>query len=131
MPFDWKRFKTTSPGEMTQWKPTAVGDKVEGEIITITSTTFGGKAEETPELHVLDSAGVIHQVTASWVVLCSRLAELGPDVGDTISIIHTGMGDAKGAKSAPRLFDVIVKRGETSPPPAADATAPGPAQEPF
>ena len=115
MPFDWSKFRD---GE--RFKFTKPGDKIEGEIVRISTTTFGGTADPTPQLDIRTSNGAVLQVTASQTVLCNRLAEEGPDEGDTISITYTGDGDAKPGRSAPKLFDVVVKRsGEATQQPLA------------
>lgn len=124
MPFDWSKFRD---GE--RFKFTKHGDTIEGEIVRISTTTFGGTADPTPQLDIKTGNGAVVQVTASQVALCNRLAEEGPDEGDTISITYTGDGDAKPGRSAPKLFDVIVKRaGEKAAVPAA---ADAPDEEPF
>lgn len=132
MPFDWNKFKD---GE--RFKFVKAGDNIEGKILNITTTTFGGSADPTPVLTLQTDRGVVTEVTASQSVLCSRLAEAGPDVGDTIYITYDGDADnAKPGRSPAKLFTVVVKRaGEVAAPttatPPADATAPDPADEPF
>ena len=125
MPFDWNKFRD---GE--RFKFVKPGDKIEGEILNISTTTFGGTADPTPVLSIRTSDGKVVDVTASQTVLCSRLAEQGPDVGETISITYTGDDTAnqKPGRSAAKLFDVLVKR---SGPPAAAAAAPSESDEPF
>lgn len=127
MPFDWNKFRD---GE--RFKFINPGDKIEGEIVSITTTTFGGTADPTPVITLRKDDGKITEVTASQTVLCSRLAEEGPDIGDFLSMTFTGVADnAKPGRSPAKLFDVLVKRaadaGTSQPPPAvspADDEAP-------
>ena len=116
MPFDWSKYRD---GE--RFKFVKVGDKVEGKIVRISTTTFGGTADPTPQLDIKLENGNVVQVTASQTVLCNRLAEEGPDEGDMISIEYTGDGEAKPGRSAPKLFDVLVKRSGNAAPAAAAA----------
>lgn len=107
MGFDWSKFKD---GE--RFKFVNPGDKIEGEILNISTTTFGGTADPTPVITLRTEAGVITEVTASQTVLCSRLAEEGPDVGDILSMTFTGVADnAKPGRNPAKLFDVVLKRG--------------------
>lgn len=111
MPFDWNKFRD---GE--RFKFINPGDKIEGEIVSITTTTFGGTADPTPLITLKKADGKITEVTASQTVLCSRLAEEGPDIGDFLSMTFTGVADnAKPGRSPAKLFDVIVKREGVAP----------------
>jgi hypothetical protein len=128
MSFDWNKFRD---GERFKFiKP---GDKIEGEIVSITTTTFGGTADPTPVLTLKKADGKITEVTASQTVLCSRLAEEGPDVGDFISMTFTGVADnAKPGRSPAKLFDVIVKReGGVPSTPASEPVAADESNDPF
>lgn len=126
MGFDWSRYQ-----DGQRFKFVNPGDKVEGEIVRITATTFGGTGDPTPVLSIKKSDGTTVEVTASQTVLQRRLADFGPDEGDTISITYTGEDteNQKPGRSAAKLFDVVVKKGK------AEATvAAGPAEdekEPF
>lgn len=128
MPFDWNKFRD---GE--RFKFINPGDKIEGEILSITTTTFGGTADPTPVLSMKLPNGKIVEVTASQTVLCSRLAEEGPDIGDFLSMTFTGVADnAKPGRSPAKLFDVIVKRGPGDKPAEEKVPVPDPAaEEPF
>lgn len=124
MGFDWSKYQ-----DGARFKFVSPGDKVEGEILKISATTFGGTGDPTPVLDIKTSTGAVMQVTASQTVLCNRLAELAPDIGDVVSITYTG--DAEKSRpgfNAAKLFDVILKKGDGAPPPAA---APKPEEEPF
>ena len=132
MPFDWNKFK-----DGDRFKFVNVGDHIEGSLVQLGVTDFGGQADATPELHLRTENGAVVTVTASQTVLCSRLAEQAPEIGDYVSITYTGE-DPKGARpgrSPAKLFDVIVKRGEgnaatatpTAPPPPAAASSALPA----
>lgn len=128
MGFDWKKFKD---GE--RFKFVKPEDHIEGTITRLSVTDFGGQADATPVLDIKTDTGTIVSVTASQTVLCSRLAEEAPDVGDFISITYTGDADnARPGRSPAKLFDVIVKRAGTgAPTPPPTTTPPDPANEPF
>jgi hypothetical protein len=128
MPFDWNKFRD---GE--RFKFVNPGDAIEGEILSITTTTFGGTADPTPVITLKKTDGKITEVTASQTVLCSRLAEEGPDIGDFLSMTFTGVADnAKPGRSPAKLFDVIVKReGEVPPTSASEPAAADEANDPF
>lgn len=124
MPFDWNKFK-----DGDRYKFVNVGDKIEGSLVQITTTDFGGTADVTPVLHLKTENGAVVTVTASQTVLCSRLADAAPEVGDYLSITFTGedVANARPGRSPAKLFDVIVKRGESGPPsPGGAAAAPPP-----
>lgn len=93
------RFKFVNPG-----------DTIEGEVVGLSATDFGGTAELTPVLTVRTDDGD-RDVTASQRVLMSRLAEQAPEVGDQISIRYDGEADkARPGRSPAKLFTVTVKR---------------------
>lgn len=124
MSFDWSKFQ-----DGTRFKFVQAGDHVEGEIMRITTTTFGGSSlEPVPQLDIKTANGTVLQVTAGQVVLLNRLAECNPDIGDMISITYTGDDKPKPGRSAAKLFDVVVTPKTLA---AAPAAATDPANEPF
>lgn len=127
MPFDWKKYQ-----DGTRYKFVSPGDNVEGEIVRITATTFGGTSDPVPVLDIRKADGTVIQITASQTVLLSRLAEFGPDEGDRIRITYTGDDTAnqKPGRSAAKLFDVVVTPRTLAGTPAASAPADS-SQEPF
>lgn len=115
----WDKF-----GAGERFKFNAKGDTIEGEILGLTVTTFGGTAEPTPVLLIRTNTGD-REVTASQAVLVSRLAETSPEVGDKVRITYEGE-DPKGARpgrSPAKLFTVIVKRADA--PVASEIAAQG------
>lgn len=128
MGFDWKKFKD---GE--RYKFVNEGDHIEGNVVQISTTDFGGTADPTPELHLQTSSGAVVTVTASQAVLCSRLAEQAPEVGDHVSITYDGP-DPKGGRpgrNPAKLFTVVVKRGETTTAPATQTLPVDESDTPF
>lgn len=102
----WDQFK----GEY--FKFNNPGDTVEGEAIAVRlGKDF--KGEPCPELVVATPKGE-KVVTAGQANLKVRLAEEQPEVGDDVKITYTGDGQAKPGQAAPKLFDVVVARGEGS-----------------
>jgi hypothetical protein len=96
------RFKFINPG-----------DTIEGEVIGLSATDFGGSGELTPVVTVRTANGD-KDVTASQAVLVSRLAEAAPEQGDTIMIRYDGEADsARPGRSPAKLFTVTVKRKTT------------------
>jgi hypothetical protein len=102
------RFKFVNPGET-----------IEGEVLDLSATTFGGTADPTPVILIRTDQGD-KEVTASQTVLCSKLAEQAPEIGDHISIRYDGEADkstARPGRSPAKLFTVTVKRRDK---PSAD-----------
>ena len=98
------RFKFVNPGDM-----------IEGEVTGLSATDFGGTAELTPVLTIRTDQGD-RDVTASQAVLCARLAEQAPEVGDWISIRYDGeASSARPGRSPAKLFTITVKRRKASP----------------
>lgn len=101
------RFKFTTPGDM-----------IEGEVIGLSATDFGGTAELTPVLTIRTDQGD-RDVTASQRVLVGKLAEQAPEVGDTISIRYDGeAANARPGRSPAKLFTVTVKKAVSADRPA-------------
>lgn len=101
------RFKFVNPG-----------DTIEGEVLRLSATDFGGTADPTPVITVRTDGGD-KEVTASQTVLCSRLAEQAPEVGDHITIRYDGEADkARPGRSPAKLFTVTVKRTVSADNPA-------------
>jgi len=118
-------------GQGDRFKFNAPGDQIEGEVIGLSATTFGGTADPTPVL-TIRTAGGDKDVTASQRVLISRLAEAAPEVGDYVVIRYDGEADnARPGKSPAKLFTVTVKRRQTDPatPPVPQTWASD--EEPF
>jgi hypothetical protein len=124
----WDKF-----GAGDRFKFNNPGDSIEGEILNLSATTFGGTADPTPVLLIRTTAGD-REVTASQAVLCSKLAENSPEVGDRVKITYDGE-DPRGARpgrNPAKLFTVIVKRA-TAPPATPEIAAGGTPEdvEPF
>lgn len=128
--FDWNEYE--QPTEFPdRFKFDAPGQSIAGTITRIRVTDFGGTGEKTPELWLTKDDGAEVSITASQAFLRSALAEKKPQTGDRIAIVYTGNGQAKPGKSAPKLFDVQVKRaGDSAAAPATEqpvaAAASGP-----
>lgn len=106
----WDKF-----GQGDRFKFVTPGDTIEGEVLLLSATDFGGTADLTPVLTIRTDQGD-KEVTASQAVLCSRLAEQSPEVGDHISIRFDGEADkARPGRSPAKLFTVTVKRREGPP----------------
>lgn len=100
-------------GSGDRFKFTTVGDTIEGELIGLSATDFGGTADMTPVLTLKTEQGD-KDVTASQKVLMTRLAEQAPEVGDWVRIRFDGEAEsARPGRSPAKLFTVTVKRRET------------------
>jgi hypothetical protein len=120
--FDWSEFD--NGGDYPEpFKFESIGDKIVGIVTKVRITTFGGTAERTPELWLDLDDGTARAVAASQARLKNLLAEHKPRVGDRIAIVYTGDGEKKPGKSAPKLFDVVVKRGDSAVAVGAPQTA--------
>lgn len=105
MTFNWDRYKPSSDWIIFD----TPGDEVTGTVAAIRNgTDFNGN--ECPEL-VLDVDGNLKVLTAGHVMLRSALAVEQPQVGDKVTIVYTGLGDARPGKKPAKLFNVTVQRG--------------------
>ena len=109
---DWSDFPAPSGSEFMKWRE--VGDKVVG---VLTSETVGRNFDQTAdqkELHFLTDDGDEIIVAVAQVMLDKALRAQTIDIGDRVSITYTGNGVATPGRTAPKQFDVKVKRGEPS-----------------
>jgi len=116
-------------GQSDRFKFVNPGDTIEGEVLKLSATDFGGTADLTPVLTIRTDQGD-KEVTASQTVLCSRLAEQSPEPGDHIMIRYDGEADkARPGRSPAKLFTVTVKRKAADSPPVPQTWAAD--EEPF
>lgn len=121
---DWGEFQGSS-GDWQKFRFEAPGDSIAGEIVELRIATMPD-GTRMPALTIKTEDGSEWSLLASQMGLQRALAQHRPATGDTIAIVYTGDGEAKPGKSAPKLFDVVVKRGDDAAP-AAAAPAPAPA----
>ena len=121
---DWGEFQGSS-GDWQKFRFEAVGDSIAGEIVELRIATMPD-GTRMPALTIKTEDNSEWSLLASQMGLQRALAQHRPATGDTIAIVYTGDGEAKPGKSAPKLFDVVVKRGDEAVP-AAAAPAPAPA----
>lgn len=119
---DWGEFQGSS-GEWKKFRFETAGDSIAGQIVEIRIATMPD-GTRMPALTVKAEDGEEYSLLASQVGLQRALATHRPATGDSIAIVYTGDGDAKPGKSAPKLFEVVVKRTDEAPAPAAAAPAP-------
>ena len=122
---DWGEFQGSS-GDWQKFRFEAPGDSIAGEITELRIATMPD-GTRMPALTVRTEDGTEWSLLASQVGLQRALSAQRPATGDSIAIIYTGDGEAKPGKSAPKLFDVHVKRGDETGGAAAAAPAPAPA----
>ena len=118
---DWGEFQGSS-GDWQKFRFEAPGDSIAGEIVELRIATMPD-GTRMPALTIKTEDGSEWSLLASQMGLQRALAQHRPATGDTIAIVYTGDGEAKPGKSAPKLFDVVVKRGDEGVP-AAAANAP-------
>ena len=121
---DWGEFQGSS-GDWQKFRFEAAGDSIAGEITELRITTMPD-GTRMPALTIKTEDGTEWSLLASQVGLQRALSTQRPATGDTIAIVYTGDGEAKPGKSAPKLFDVVVKRSDQ----AEAAPAPTPAAAP-
>jgi hypothetical protein len=121
---DWGEFQGSS-GDWQKFRFEAVGDSIAGEIVELRIATMPD-GTRMPALTIKTEDNSEWSLLASQMGLQRALAQHRPATGDTIAIVYTGDGEAKPGKSAPKLFDVVIKRGDDAVP-AAAAPAPAPA----
>ncbi|MGH7426252.1 MAG: hypothetical protein ACREJP_08795 [Candidatus Methylomirabilales bacterium] len=102
----------TNFGQGERFKFVNPGDTVEGEVLRLSATDFGGQADLTPVILLRSDQGE-KEITASQTVLCNKLAEAAPEVGDWVKITFDGEADkARPGRSPAKLFTVTVKRAD-------------------
>src|SRR5260221_9297980 len=102
----WDRWKKNDEDDPYVKFGTA-GDAVEGVIVRISSTDFGGTKPLIPVLHLKTRQGTEKILNVQQAVLLSRLAELAPDVGDHVSVTYTGDAPrSMPGRNPAKLFDV-------------------------
>ena len=120
---DWGEFQGSS-GDWQKFRFEAPGDSIAGEITELRIATMPD-GTRMPALTIRTEDGTEWSLLASQVGLQRALSAQRPATGDTIAIVYTGDGEAKPGKSAPKLFDVVVKQADaTAQPAAAPAAAP-------
>jgi hypothetical protein len=121
---DWGEFQGSS-GDWQKFRFETAGDSIVGEITEIRIATMADGVR-MPALTIKTDDGTEWSLLASQIGLQRALSSHRPATGDTIAIVYTGDGDPKPGKSAPKLFDVQVKRGDETPAPAPAPAAAAP-----
>ena len=121
---DWGEFQGSS-GDWQKFRFETAGDSIVGEITEIRIATMADGVR-MPALTIKTDDGTEWSLLASQIGLQRALSSHRPATGDTIAIVYTGDGDPKPGKSAPKLFDVQVKRGDEAPAPAPAPAAAAP-----
>jgi hypothetical protein len=121
---DWGEFQGSS-GDWQKFRFETAGDSIVGEITELRIATMAD-GTRMPALTIKTDDGTEWSLLASQIGLQRALSTHRPATGDTIAIVYTGDGDPKPGKSAPKLFDVQVKRGDETPAPAPAPAAAAP-----
>jgi hypothetical protein len=121
---DWGEFQGSS-GDWQNFRFATAGDSIVGEITELRIATMAD-GTRMPALTIKTDDGTEWSLLASQIGLQRALSTHRPATGDTIAIVYTGDGDPKPGKSAPKLFDVQVKRGDETPAPAPAPAAAAP-----
>jgi hypothetical protein len=121
---DWGEFQGSS-GDWQKFRFETAGDSIVGEITELRIATMAD-GTRMPALTIKTDDGTEWSLLASQIGLQRALSTHRPATGDTIAIVYTGDGDPKPGKSAPKLFDVQVKRGDEAPAPAPAPAAAAP-----
>jgi hypothetical protein len=121
---DWGEFQGSS-GDWQKFRFETPADSIVGEITELRIATMAD-GTRMPALTIKTDDGTEWSLLASQIGLQRALSTHRPATGDTIAIVYTGDGDPKPGKSAPKLFDVQVKRGDETPAPAPAPAAAAP-----
>ena len=121
---DWGEFQGSS-GDWQKFRFETAADSIVGEITELRIATMAD-GTRMPALTIKTDDGTEWSLLASQIGLQRALSTHRPATGDTIAIVYTGDGDPKPGKSAPKLFDVQVKRGDETPAPAPAPAAAAP-----
>jgi hypothetical protein len=121
---DWGEFQGSS-GDWQKFRFETAGDSIVGEITEIRIATMADGVR-MPALTIKTDDGTEWSLLASQIGLQRALSSHRPATGDTIAIVYTGDGEPKPGKSAPKLFEVQVKRGDETPAPAPAPAAAAP-----
>jgi hypothetical protein len=121
---DWGEFQGSS-GDWQNFRFATAGDSIGGEITELRIATMAD-GTRMPALTIKTDDGTEWSLLASQIGLQRALSTHRPATGDTIAIVYTGDGNPKPGKSAPKLFDVQVKRGDETPAPAPAPAAAAP-----
>ena len=121
---DWGEFQGSS-GDWQNFRFATAGDSICGEITELRIATMAD-GTRMPALTIKTDDGTEWSLLASQIGLQRALSTHRPATGDTIAIVYTGDGNTKPGKSAPKLFDVQVKRGDETPAPAPAPAAAAP-----
>jgi hypothetical protein len=121
---DWGEFQGSS-GDWQKFRFETAGDSIVGEITELRIATMAD-GTRMPALTIKTDDGTEWSLLASQIGLQRALSTHRPATGDTIAIVYTGDGNPKPGKSAPKLFDVQVKRGDETPAPAPAPAAAAP-----
>ena len=121
---DWGEFQGSS-GDWQKFRFETAGDSIVGEITELRIATMAD-GTRMPALTIKTDDGTEWSLLASQIGLQRALSSHRPATGDTIAIVYTGDGEPKPGKSAPKLFDVQVKRGDETPAPAPAPAAAAP-----
>ena len=121
---DWGEFQGSS-GDWQNFRFATAGDSICGEITELRIATMAD-GTRMPALTIKTDDGTEWSLLASQIGLQRALSTHRPATGDTIAIVYTGDGNPKPGKSAPKLFDVQVKRGDETPAPAPAPAAAAP-----
>lgn len=110
---DWDKFKKNTTGDYPErWKPENVGDKITGKVLSIRVATMPDGAQY-PSI-TLETATGQAEVLASQTQLLSLLAAKQPNIGDVLTIEHTGIEKLSGGRTL-KQFNVETQAGKNEP----------------
>jgi hypothetical protein len=97
---DWEKV------EAEYWKPTSEGDELVGVLVDV-QTNVGQNGSMLYTIEQMNGERI--QVWGS-TVLDTRLKNTTK--GDEVKIVYLGLGEKKGGKQAPKLFDVYHRKSD-------------------
>jgi hypothetical protein len=99
------------------WKPTDVGDSVEGVLIGYEERTSDYTGEPYPVLTIETDEGEELVWFASQAGARAQVERLRPQIGERVGAAYRGEGDAKPGQSPPKRFRFLVDRPVGAKPP--------------
>lgn len=95
---DWQKIEPTS------WKPSKEGDELAGVLVEVQSNV----GQNSSMLYTIEQLNGERVDVWGSTVLDTRMKNV--QVGNEVKIVFLGLGQKKGGKQAPKLFDVYHRK---------------------
>lgn len=98
----WTRFEQ---GNFVRFE--RIGDLVEGLVVDLGTTNFGGKGDTAPTVKLQGRDGTVRELAADKVNLLRQLSAIAPERGDYLGVRYDGDGPKEPGKNPPKQFTVV------------------------